>query len=150
MIEERRTYVTYAEAGFLFKDTVTVDRVRVQFVDEDETQSFWIDVVGSGSSANASYDMPDEGDEVWCGLDPSGEGGCVLGTRYNKEDRPKTSDPNVTRNDFSDGSIDEHDPGTGTRTIEVTGKLILKCSSLTITMTPGKSTIVADRIDLNP
>ena len=34
-------------------------RVRVKFPDEDETNSFWIDVPGSGSSANASYQMPD-------------------------------------------------------------------------------------------
>ena len=93
-------------------------RVRVQFPDEDETSSYWIDVVGSGSSQNASYDMPDEDDEVWCALDPAGEGGYVAGTRYNKTDRPKTSDANVTRKDFRDGSKDLHDPATGTRTID--------------------------------
>lgn len=92
-------------------------RVRVQFPDEDETQSYWIDVIGSGSSANASYEMPDEGDEVWCALDISGEGGCVLGTRYNKQDRPPVSDPNVSHQKRRDGSYDQHDPSTKTREI---------------------------------
>ena len=93
-------------------------RVRVRFPDEDETESYWFDVIGSGSSASASYDMPDEGDEVWVNLDPSGEGGFVAGTRYNQKDRPAQSDPNVTQKNFRDGSMDRHDPGSGTRTID--------------------------------
>jgi len=121
-------------------------RVRVQFPDEDETSSYWIDVVGSGSSQNASYDMPDEDDEVWCALDPAGEGGYVAGTRYNKTDRPRTSDPNVTRKDFRDSSFDEHDPGTGTRTIDVSGTLILKVGSSTITITSGEITIATPKL----
>lgn len=121
-------------------------RVRVQFPDEDEARSFWIDVVGSGSSKNASYDMPDEGDEVWCALDVAGEGGYVAGTRYNAADRPKTSDPDVTRKDFRDGSYDEHDPGAQTRTIEVSGTLILKVGSSTITITSGEVTIATPKL----
>ncbi|MEC5291965.1 hypothetical protein VSX64_14495 [Aurantimonas sp. C2-6-R+9] len=121
-------------------------RVRVQFPDEDETSSYWIDVVGSGSSKNASYDMPDEDDEVWCALDPAGEGGYVAGTRYNRADRPKTSDANVTRKDFRDGSFDEHDPGSGTRTIEISGTLILKVGASTITITSGEITIATPKL----
>ena len=93
-------------------------RVRVRFPDEDETRSFWIDVPGSGSSASASFDMPDVEDEVWVGLDPSGEGGVVIGTRYNAKNRPAQTDPDVTQKNFRDGSKDSHDPGSGTRTID--------------------------------
>lgn len=101
-------------------------RVRVRFADEDDTASWWIDVIGQGSSANASFDMPDEGDEVWCALDPAGEGGCVLGTRYNAKDRPKQTDPNVKQRNFADGSVETHDTATGNRTLEVTGTFTIR------------------------
>lgn len=121
-------------------------RVRVTFPDEDETRSAWIDVVGSGSSQNASYDMPDENDEVWCAVDPAGEGGCVLGTRYNTADRPKTSDPNITRKDFRDGSLDEHDPATGTRRIVATGTIILQVGASSITISAGEIVIATPKL----
>lgn len=101
-------------------------RVRVQFADEDGVTSMWIDVLGQGSSANASFDMPDEGDEVWCGLDPSGEGGCVLGTRYNAKDRPQQTDPKIKQRNFADGSVETHDTATGNRVLEITGTYTIR------------------------
>ena len=135
--------------GLVTKRDGENQRVKVQFPDEDEAVSFWFDVISKGSSKNADFDMPDEGDEVWCALDPSGEGGCVLGTRYNKQDRPKETDADKKRRDFADGSKITHDPKTGAHVMEFTGSLLLKVGGSTIEVTPGGVKINGARIDLN-
>lgn len=109
-------------------------RIRVQVPHEDGVPSFWIDVIGRGASANASFDMPDEGDEVWFVRDAAGESGVYLGTRYNTVDRPPTTDPDVSRQNRRDGSYDAHDPSSGTRTIHVTGTLVLHAGGTTVTI----------------
>lgn len=121
-------------------------RVRVRFPDEDETNSYWIDVVSKGSTANADFDMPDEQNEVWCGLDPSGEGGCILGTRYNAKDRPRETDADRKRRDFADGSTISHDPATGTHTIDISGTLVLKVGASKIIITAGEIVIETPKL----
>lgn len=88
-------------------------RVRVKFPDEDGVAGYWYDVPGQGSSKNANYHMPDEGDEVWVVTDASGEEGFVSGTRFNDVDGSPESDPDVTAHHRRDGSVQRHDPATG-------------------------------------
>lgn len=124
-------------------------RVKVQFPDEDETVSSWFDIISKGSSKNADFDMPDLDDEVWCALDPAGEGGRVLGTRYNSKERPKETNADKKRRDFADGSFITHDPETGAHTIDISGTLVLKVGGSSITITAGGVDIQGPRIDLN-
>lgn len=63
-------------------------RVRGRVIDEDETMTYWLDVLASSSSATKSFNMSDIGDEVWASLDPKGEEGFIHGSRYNNEDQP--------------------------------------------------------------
>lgn len=88
-------------------------RCRVQFPDQDGHAGYWYDVPGRGSSKNADYQMPDEGDEVWVVTDTRGERGFISGTRYNEQDASPENDPDVMRQNRRDGSYQRHDPGTG-------------------------------------
>lgn len=99
--------------GLVVKRDGAKRRVRVQFPDEDGVAGYWYDVPGRGSSRNADYQMPDEGDEVWVATDASGEHGYVAGTRYNDADVSPEDDPDVTRQNRRDGSYQRHDPASG-------------------------------------
>lgn len=125
-------------------------RIRATYVDEDEETSYWIDVPGTGAAKNASYDLPDVDDEVWFAVDPEGEGGVLIGSRFNAVDGAPESDPDVTRKNYRDGSSDRHDPGAATRTIDLAGgTLVLKSGGSSITITPGGIIIKAPRVDIN-
>ena len=65
-------------------------RVRAKIMDEDDTQTYWLDITAKSSSSNKSYDMPDMNDEVWAIVDPKGEEGVVIGSRYNDADTAPT------------------------------------------------------------
>ena len=102
-----------AKRGVVAKRDGKKRRVRVEFPDEDGVAGYWYDVPGRGSSKNADYQLPDEGDEVWTLTDASGERGVILGTRYNDQDGSPEEDPDVTRQNRRDGSFQRHDPATG-------------------------------------
>lgn len=138
-----------AKRGKVVERDGASQRVKVQFPDEDEATSSWMDIISKGSSKNADFDMPDVDDEVWCALDPAGEGGCVLGTRYNSKERPKETNADKKRRDFADGSFITHDPVSGTHTISISGTLVFKVGGSTITMTGGHIALASARIDLN-
>lgn len=140
-----------AQRGLVVERDGENHRLRVKIPHEDDVQSFWIDVIGRGSSKNASFDMPDVDDEVWFTRDAHGESGVYLGTRYNQKDRPPTTDPDVSRQNRRDGSYDEHDPGAGARTIDLAGgTLTLRSGGAEIIITPGAITIKAPKVDINP
>lgn len=101
-------------------------RVRVEFPDEDGTRSFWIDVTSKGASKNAEFDMPDIGDDVWCGLDVAGESGCLIGTRQNKTDRPKQTNPAIKQRNYADGSVESHNTETGERVLTLSSTWTIK------------------------
>ena len=72
-------------------------RVRAKIEDEDDIETYWLDILSSSSSSTKSFNMPDEGDEVWAMVDAKGEEGFVVGSRYNDVDTP----PNDTNDDWS-------------------------------------------------
>lgn len=63
-------------------------RAKVRFEDEDDTVSFWVDVLARASGNSKSFIMPEVDDEVWCALDQKGEDGCIIGSKYNQKDAP--------------------------------------------------------------
>ncbi len=108
------------------KRGVVVDRdpkkkkVKVQFEDEDDQVTFWIDVTAKSAGTTKSFMMPDLNDEVWCAIDAKGEDGCILGSKYNDKDAP----PHQSNDDISLvgpwGSI-HIDKGGGALTINLNG-----------------------------
>ena len=76
------------------KRGIVVDRdpsrmkVKVNFDDEDETVSMWVDVLSRSSGSVKTFMMPNMDDEVWCMMDAKGEDGCVVGSKYNDKDTP--------------------------------------------------------------
>ncbi len=104
-------------------------RVKVQFKDEDDTVSFWVDVLSRASGKTKGFMMPDVDDEVWCAVDMKGEDGCIIGSKYNDKDTPPfggNDDVGVT---FPGGSI-HIDRASGAVTIEVNGPVKIKGSAI--------------------
>lgn len=97
-------------------------RVKVQFQDEDETVSFWVDVLSKSSGTTKSFSMPDVNDEVWCAVDAKGEDGCIIGSKYNDKDAPPFRNNEDIGLVFPGGSI--HINGTtGAITINSSGAI---------------------------
>lgn len=103
-------------------------RVKVQFVDEDETVSFWVDVLAKSSGKTKSFLMPDVDDEVWCAVDMKGEDGCVIGSKYNDKDAPPFSGNDDMGATFPGGSI-HIDRATGAITINTSGAISITGAS---------------------
>lgn len=104
-------------------------RVKVRFQDEDETDTAWVDILSMGSSTNKSFNMPDEGDEVWCAMDAKGEDGCVMGSKFNDKDTPA----NDTNDDMSVsgpwGSVHVN-KASGAVTVNTSGMVKIVASSI--------------------
>lgn len=79
-------------------------RIRVKIMDEDETESFFIDTPSRTAGANRDYDMPPIGSEIWAMLDAKGEDGVMISARHNDVDNNPTDDPNMRVNDGPWGS----------------------------------------------
>lgn len=103
-------------------------RVKVQFVDEDETVSFWVDVLAKSSGKTKSFLMPDVDDEVWCAVDMKGEDGCVIGSKYNDKDAPPFSGNDDVGMVFPGGSI-HIDRETGAITINTSAEISFTATS---------------------
>lgn len=104
-------------------------RVKVQFVDEDETVSFWVDVLAKSSGKTKSFLMPDVDDEVWCAVDMKGEDGCVIGSKYNDKDAPPFSGNDDMGATFPGGSI-HIDRESGEAIFEINGAFRVKASAI--------------------
>lgn len=106
-------------------------RVRARIVDEDDTQTYWLDITGKSSSSNKSYDMPDMNDEVWALVDPKGEEGVVMGSRYNDKDVAPTdnSDERVEKGPWGSMVLDKT---TGNLHITLNGDLNITVDNIVI------------------
>ena len=83
--------------GIVVERDPTKMRVKVQFEDEDEGVTHWVDVLASSSGGTQSFMMPGENDEVWCAMDAKGEDGCIMGSKYNnRETPPSDSNDQIT------------------------------------------------------
>ncbi|MCA1492696.1 hypothetical protein I6F11_17385 [Ensifer sp. NBAIM29] len=106
-------------------------RVKVQFKDEDDTVSFWVDVLSKSSGKTKSFMMPDIDDEVWCAVDMKGEDGCVIGSKYNDQDKPPFSGNDDVGITFPGGSI-HVDRASGAVTLELSGPIRIKASAIVL------------------
>lgn len=112
-------------------------RVKVQFQDEDDLVTQWIDVVAKSSTGVSAFQMPGEKDEVWCAMDAKGEAGCIIGSRYNAKDAPSGSTNEQVVITFAGGSI-QLDTGSGNMAIQTPGNVnIQSAGSFTVTAASG-------------
>jgi len=122
-------------------------RVRVQFADEDGTQSFWLSVVVKGAKGNRHGHVPQVGEQVACLVDWRGEDGIVLGSVYSEQDPTPLGAVENDHVTYADGAVHEHDPVTNVHrtTLPDPGKLFLKVG----TSGPTKMLITKDGIVVN-
>lgn len=106
-------------------------RVKVRFEDEDDVQSFWVDVLARSSKGSKSYIMPELDDEVWCLIDAKGEDGCVVGSKYNAKDSPPWGRNDDVGYAWAGGSI-HIDRASGAVTIETGGQVRIKGGQIVI------------------
>lgn len=129
----RRSGVEYGQNSGL-KRGVVVDRdpkkmrVKVRFEDEDDTVSFWVDVVAKAAGGSKMFIMPELDDEVWCAMDHKGEDGCVIGSKYNDKDSTPYQGNDDVGFVFTGGSI-HVDRASGAITINVSGPVEINGSS---------------------
>ena len=93
---------------------------RVKFQDEDDTVSFWVDVLSKSAKTSKSFWMPDMEDEVWCAVDMKGEDGCVIRSKYNDKDAPPFEGNDDVGYTFSGGSM-HLDKASGGLTLNFSG-----------------------------
>lgn len=99
-------------------------RAKVRFEDEDDTVSFWVDILAKASGGSKLFLMPEIDDEVWCALDQKGEDGCIVGSKYNDKDAPPYDGNDDVGFTFPGGSI-HIDRASGAITINVSGDVTI-------------------------
>lgn len=102
-------------------------RVKVQFQDEDEMVTHWIDITAQSSGAVKFFSMPGLNDEVWCAMDAKGEAGCVLGSRYNAKETP----PHESNEDIAiqwPGGFVHINTGSGAMALKTPGSVLIEAA----------------------
>jgi len=102
-------------------------RVKVQFEDEDELVTQWIDVLAKSSTGVSAFQMPGEKDEVWCAMDAKGESGCIIGSRYNAKDAPSGDANDQVVITFPGGYV-RLETGSGNLDIKTPGNVNLEAA----------------------
>jgi phage baseplate assembly protein gpV len=111
-------------------------KIRVRFEDEDDTVSHWIDVLGKSSTGVSVFQMPGPDDEVWCAMDAKGEAGCLLGSRYNKKDRPPSGSNDLIAVQFPGGFV-RIETGSGNVAVKTPGGVVIDAAG-DITLTSAR------------
>jgi phage baseplate assembly protein V len=107
-------------------------RSRVEIVDEDGAQSYWLAWNTSAGASNV-YEAPDIGSQVNVLMDGQGEDGVILGSRYSDVDQPPTTDPRQTKIALEGGLTLTWDRASRTLAIAMPQGLNLQVGTLTIT-----------------
>jgi phage baseplate assembly protein gpV len=131
------------EANATNKRGTIVDRdpakmqVKVQFSDEDDVVSMWIDVLAKSTTGTTTFMMPAMGEEVWCAMDTKGEDGCLIGSKFNNTNRPPFGSNDDIRLIWAGGSVHVN-TGSGDISVNTSGtvKIVataIKLESATLT-----------------
>jgi phage baseplate assembly protein V len=88
-------------------------RLKVQFGDEHEDQSYWLDLNQGASGKNQMFNMPDLGTQVGCLMDWDGEDGMVVGAVWSENHPPPTEENDNLHFLFSSGLEIIAEKGTG-------------------------------------
>lgn len=129
---------------------------RVLFDDagEGEIDSGELPFLVTGSTENKYYAPMPVDTQVLCLRLPHGKNsGYILGTWYNDVDAPPDSDGNLSKVQFADGTIVEHNSKSGETKVSATGAVTISASSITINgdtvnITGGSGDVVVNGISL--
>lgn len=127
---EYRNNATHKRGIVVERDPAKM-RAKVHFEDEDDTVSFWVDVVAKASGPSKSFIMPELEDEVWCALDAKGEDGCIIGSKYNDRDAPPYDGNDDVGFVFAGGSV-HLDRASGALTIQTSGTVRITAATIVL------------------
>lgn len=100
--------------------------VRVKLPALEDLETDWLPVVSFGAGGNRFYALPDPGELAVCLLDARGEGGVCVGVIYNDADPAPAADRNIWCKKFSNGTLIQHDRGSGQLTVDTPGDVLVK------------------------
>jgi phage baseplate assembly protein gpV len=104
-------------------------KAKVQFEDEDDVVTQWIDAGANSSTGVSFFHMPGMGDEVWCAMDAKGEAGCIISSKYNAKDKPPADSNDIVALKWG-GGIFTLDTASGAITLETPGVIRFKASQI--------------------
>ena len=126
-------------------------KIRVRFPDTDDLVSMEIPVLFGRTADNQHYDMPDEGEQWVCLFLPNGpEQGYALGTLYSESDPVPVRDRNTRYYRFKDSTFESYDRENHVMTLDVKGRLDIRCDEEITIHSDTHLKLTAPRIDLNP
>ena len=100
-------------------------KVRCKIPALEDLETAWLSFLSPIAGGNQFFCLPDEGELVALLLDARGEGGCVLGTIYNEQDKTPVQDGDIWFKKFKNGTTIAHDRKSGDLTIHTSGKVIV-------------------------
>lgn len=141
------------QRGIVSEIDPATGRVRCRLPDRDEVQTYWLEVAQARGHGDRSYKLPQVGEHVALTMDDRMEAGCVIGAVYSQERPPPADSQDLTRWQAEDGTIVTYDKAASRLTFDLRGSagtIDILTGSTRVLIEPGKITLIADRIDLNP
>jgi phage baseplate assembly protein V len=118
--------------GIVTQHDLVQHRVKVQWLDQDGVESFWLPVLKMFTGGNKHYALPDLGEQVICLTDFSQEDGIVLGSIYSDKDATPVESLDKTHVSWSDGGFAEYDRQAHTAELIHKGKTLLRASDAAV------------------
>lgn len=123
---------TYQE-GIVSSVDPKTHKVRCKMPQLEDLETAWLPFLTPNAGGNQFYCLPDVGELVALLLDARGEGGCVLGTIYNAQDKPPAQNSDIWMKKFSNGTVIQHNRQNGEIRIHTEGKVIVQASKVEMT-----------------
>lgn len=128
---EKPTLNNMLRVGIVVAQDIPTCRVRVQYPDRDSVTTYWLPVLHRTAAGSKEFSVPNLGDQVHVLHFPdSMETGVVLGTTFTPLNPPPqlapngpVGGPNAHHTLYADGSYEEFNPGTSTRTTNTQGAM---------------------------
>ncbi|MCS7317312.1 MAG: phage baseplate assembly protein V [Candidatus Dojkabacteria bacterium] len=108
-------------------------KVRIEILDNDKLQSYWLPVLQNNSKDNKFYCLPDIQELVLAVfLDNALEQGFVIGSIYNNKDTVPISNKDKYHIKFKDGTTIEYDRNSHKLLLDVKGDIQIKAQKIDI------------------
>lgn len=118
--------------GIVRENDPKTGRSRVEIVDEDGTQSYWLAWNMAAAGGSKIFNQPDLNSQVNVLLDRHGEDGVILGARYSKADQPPTTNGKLLKALLEGGLDFEYDKASGSLTLKLPAGLNIEAGSVKI------------------
>lgn len=106
-------------------------KVRIEILDNDKLQSYWLPVLQNNTKDNKYYYLPDIQELVLAVfLDNALEQGFVIGSIYNDKDTVPISNKDKYHIKFKDGTIIEYDRNSHKLFLDVKGDVEIKAQKI--------------------